>query len=115
MDTVYSFLEYLMRFTVDGYRFGFESVWHYLLVGICMGLVIATINILGEGGISRKDLETWGWDQTIFIASRFLVGFFLWPLFLFLTPVLVPVVMLFLVMLAFGLLVQLWRPSGITG
>ena len=118
MSVILDFLEWLMRFTVGSYRFGFDGVWHYLLVGVCTGLVIAAINILGEGGVSRKDLTTWGWDQTIFVVSRFLAGFFLWPLFLFLMPALVPVVMLFLLamlaMLVFGWLASLW-PRKATG
>ena len=90
MSVISDFFEWLMRFTIDSYRFGFDGVWNYLLVGICMGFVIVTINMFGA---SWKELTIWDRHQTIFVVSRFLGGVFLWPLFLFLTPVVVPALM----------------------
>lgn len=96
-----------MGFILNSYRFGLEGVAHYLLVGICVGFMVAIINILGEV-VSWEDLKEWGWDQTYFVARAFLVGMFLWPVLL------APTIwfgglalLLILAMLTFGLPIRL--------
>jgi hypothetical protein len=102
-----AFLEQLINYTEKIYKSGFESLWYYILISICAGILISSINVLSEG-VSKEDLTKWGSEQTVFVVSRFFVGF-LWPAYLYLIPALVPIVAIFCVLLLITIpLMAIW-------
>ena len=94
MSSLGNALAALMEFTFGCYRFGFQSVGHYLLVGIPVGIFIG---YTADGGITWEDLKRWGLDQTFFFTGRFFIGLVGWPLFAWTTPMIVPIYALFAV------------------
>lgn len=86
------------------YTYGFSGFGSYFWVGAAVGAFIVLVMLLD---CRWGDFKTWNWNVGVFMCIRFLCGALLWPLLLFVLPLIATLLALLSAFVLFVLLVRL--------